>query len=370
MSKVLEYSGIVAKVRSMRSKLVTDSQYEEIAGLSSYKDLVPYLKHLPAYAPVFQSIDETKLHRGDIEKLLRLSVLNDYSKLYRFAGVEQRKYLKLYIRNFETEYLKTCCRLIFNHLIEPFGDELQEPSLSYNSQKNTEYDLWLSEMQQFFDHYTQLHIDRLMTSTSMREFADNLSGTEYQPLFRKLEASGRTSLFDYELELDLFNFQSAWAQGRKSLRLSEYQLFIKEYGERIDLLNLTYIYRSKKYFNMNSADIYSMLIPIHHFLNQNEIHLLAEASDTDDFMNRLSRTYYGKRYTDFSSYTLETIYSKCLYSLYKSMWLSNPYSMAAVNTYLFLKEEEVHKIIILLECIRYGFDRGKSLQIARGEVTK
>ena len=43
-----------------------------------------------------------------------------------------------------------------------------------------------------------------------------------------------------------------------------------------------------------------------------------------------------------------------------------PYSLSAVNTYLFLKEEEIHKLTTTLECIRYGLTAKETLEYAGG----
>ena len=51
----------------------------------------------------------------------------------------------------------------------------------------------------------------------------------------------------------------------------------------------------------------------------------------------------------------------CLRKLYLTDKRNDPYSIAIVNTYLFLKEEEIYKLTTALECIRYGLTKGKTL---------
>ena len=43
------------------------------------------------------------------------------------------------------------------------------------------------------------------------------------------------------------------------------------------------------------------------------------------------------------------------------MCIRDRYSIAIVNTYLFLKEEEIYKLTTALECIRYGLTKGETL---------
>ena len=46
----------------------------------------------------------------------------------------------------------------------------------------------------------------------------------------------------------------------------------------------------------------------------------------------------------------------------------NPYSVATINAYLFLKEEELRKLTTALECIRYGLSSGETLAYIGGKT--
>ena len=69
MGNLLEYSGIVTKIRAMKAKLLTPKQFEEIASLGSVPEIAEYLKKNTAYADVLAMLDESQIHRGNIEKV-------------------------------------------------------------------------------------------------------------------------------------------------------------------------------------------------------------------------------------------------------------------------------------------------------------
>ena len=91
MSGLLSYSGLTTKIRAMQSHLLNDQNFREIVELESVPQAVSYLKQHKGYEDLFEGYNEADLHRGQIEKMLRLTVYRDFSKLYRFANVEQRK---------------------------------------------------------------------------------------------------------------------------------------------------------------------------------------------------------------------------------------------------------------------------------------
>ena len=81
MGNLLSYSGISAKIRAMQSKLTTEEQFQEILQLSSVPQVITYLKHTKEYEEAWASLDENTLHRGQIEKLLKASVFNNFSRI-------------------------------------------------------------------------------------------------------------------------------------------------------------------------------------------------------------------------------------------------------------------------------------------------
>ena len=65
-------------------------------------------------------MDENRLHRGEIEKLLVQSLYSDYTRLYRFSGMDQKKFLELYLKRYEMNLINYCLRIVFNHYQKPF----------------------------------------------------------------------------------------------------------------------------------------------------------------------------------------------------------------------------------------------------------
>ena len=303
MGNLLEYSGIVTKTRAMEAKLLTPAQFEEIASLHNVPEVVEYLKKETAYADILEELAPEQLHRGSIEKILTRSLYRDYAKLYRFCGQKQRKLMKLRLKSYEVELINYCLRIVINHYQKPFDLDYKRP---------------------FFDRYSQISIEKLITSRTTDELIETLKETEYYEPLKKLKDSPSVTLYDYDLALNLYYFTTLWKARKKVLKKEDKELYQRDCGTQIDLLNMQWIYRAKKYFNMKPADIYQLI--------------------------------------------MEQMYSECLHHLYTIDRRRNPYSIAAVNTYLFLKEEEIKKLTTALECIRYGLTPGETLAYVGGRT--
>jgi len=348
MGNILTYSGIVTKVRAMQAKLLTREDYKNIAALGSVSDIVAYLGGKPAYSGILADLDDDMVHRGNIEKLLMQSFYGDYTRLFRFAGMRQKQFLKLYITQHEVQLINYCLRIVFNHYDVPFDLDYKKP---------------------FFDTYTQLSIDRLITSKNIEELVDNLQGTEYYAPLKLLRDSNAATLFDFDLALDLYAFSTLWKKRKKVLKNKELEVFTRDCGSQIDLLNMQWIYRAKKYYNMTPPNIYSLLIPINYRIKTDLLRELVESPSLNEFVTIAKKTSYAQKYNFDQGYTLERMYTECLYHLHLADRRSNPNSIAMVNTYLFLKELEINRLTTVLECVRYNLTPHETMRYLGG-ITK
>lgn len=345
MGNVMAYSGIAAKIHAMQAKLLTAEDFENIASMKSVLEIISFLKDRSTYAPFISQMDESLYHRRHVEKILFLSLYADYTKLFRFGGMEQKQFLKLYLKRYEVNLINYCFRIVFNHYDLPFD---------------------LNYKKDFFNKYSQISIDRLTTSRNIGELVENLKDTEYYAPLKKIYDAGAEALFDYDLALDIYYFTTTWKSRSRILKKKELDIFTRDCGSKIDLLNLQWIYRAKKYYNMLPPDIYTLTIPIHYRIPLDVFKNLVEAPSIEEYGHIMENTVYARKYDFDQNKTIEKMYRECLYKLYLSDRRKNPYSIASINTYLFLKEEEIEKLTTALECVRYSLTSRETLEYLGG----
>lgn len=100
---LLAYSGLRQKVRAMDEPPTEAGAVSGAGGAGRCAERADYLKEQPAYAEVFEGLNDTKLHRGYMEQILTQSEYRDFTRLYRFSGVKQRRFLDLYFKHYEVE---------------------------------------------------------------------------------------------------------------------------------------------------------------------------------------------------------------------------------------------------------------------------
>ena len=97
-----------------------------------------------------------------------------------------------------------------------------------------------------------------------------------------------------------------------------------------------------------------------------EYKTLVETPSLEEFLRQAENTWYARKYDFGDGRTMEQTYKDCLRHLYLADRRQNPYSVASIYTYLYLKEEEIDKLTTALECIRYGLPRSETLAYMGG----
>lgn len=343
MSTLLAYSGLTTKIRAMESHLLKDDDYRRISELSTVAEVISFLKQIPGYREVLAHVDENHIHRGEVEPYLYDSIYWGFIRIYRFANQEQKKYLDLYFQRYEIFIIKR-----YFHRMEDHKE--YDPSFG-----NRDFD-------RFFRRHTQLNLEKLTAARNMEELIRNLQGTVYYSPLQHLREQREFSSFDYEMALDMSYFTRIWKSLDKVLKGDGLESLTKAYGSKFDLLNLDWIYRSKKYYRLNEGQIYDMLIPVHYRLKNSELVAMVGAAGTEEFGNILAGTYYGDKFRQMTPETLEEMYVIIMKYVLTREARNHPYSAATIYSYLYKKEHEIDKVTTAIECIRYHMDSTTTYQ--------
>lgn len=342
--ELMTYSGMTAKIKAMRGRLLKNEDYYTIASMQSVAEFQTWLKNAPGYARVFDHVQERGLHRGDIEKLLQLALYEDYGRIYTFAGPNQRRFLKVFFKRYEIQIIKTFLHLIFDHRDIAFDTSL---------------------IPRHFTEQSDVDLDAMSRCRSLEDFFETIGHSEYYPLLISLKDAPGTSLFDYELALDIHFFRYLWKLKDKVLKKTELKEITRIYGTQMDLLNILWIYRSKRYYRVDPAEMYGHLIPIHFRLTVPFLRRLIECETIAEYMELLGRSSYGQilRAMETSAADSDTavwkLYQDTMKKLHRSAARKYPYSLAMIDDYLYLREDEINRLTTALECIRYGLDSSR-----------
>lgn len=338
MGSLKQYSGLTTKVKAMRSRLISKDEYEKIIDFETVSEIAEYLRNRGGFEKVLENADISNIHRETVEHAIVYSGYNDFEKLYKFAGLEQRRFLKLYFITYEVEMIKKAIRKSSSHYITKEQDEF---------------------IKEIFGKYSRVRFEELFKAMNISEIIRHLEGTIYYEPLKQVQDVGRTEIFDYELALDMFYFKYIWRKRRLNFSGGELRAISDSIGSEVDVLNLTWIYRAKRFYKMTQSGTASMIIPVYHRVKKSQILKLIEINGIAELVEAIGKTPYGKYFTPdtFKEMELDKISKKLVTKVYDKYYRTQPYSMAVMSSYLRDKREEMNKLITIVECIRYGYSK-------------
>lgn len=332
-----QYSAISAKLKAMHGTYLTMQDYEQLLTKHTVGDVCAYLKNNTGYRKVLRNVNDREIHRLDLEVHLQRELREEYKRMYNFMNLSQRKMLRFWFEREEIEFMKRGLRYIFN------GEKRGIPNFQ-------------DTITPFFREHTKIDLEAMEKARGFAEFAEACKDTIYYDILKRATAV-EADIFGVVMLLDSFYYQSLWASKEKYMSTEDARYFSEYVGRNIDMLNILWIYRSKKYFNIDSEMIYTYLIPVRYRLSEQDIIKMVEASDFEQVEEYAAKTAYAGLFQRVGDgFFIEESHTKMIYRISKKIYKVAPLSMAAVFAYFNLKQTEIRNLKTIIEGIRYSFN--------------
>jgi len=336
MKGMSRYAAVATKIRGMRSHLLKNEDYYQLASKSSIRDVVVWLKSHPSYTGPLKDIDPDNMRRETFERVLLHSVFLDFGKIANFLDREQKRFLDVYATHYDLRLINNIIREIFNKHVVPVD---------------------LGIYREIYARSRNFSFDRIIGAGSIEALIEGLQGTIYCEPVRKIHDSmDEPELFDYETALNRFYFTYFWDELNRYHSAFDRETLLEVHGFEIDMLNMIWIYRAKAYYDLSAAEISSFLIPAYPKLRPGQIAEMISAGSINELINCMSRTYYRKYIDPGDPDSIGRAYESGMTKINDQNRKKYPYSFAVIEAYLFDKRTEVENLIKLAESVRYGYN--------------
>lgn len=323
------FSAVNTKVRVLKSRLLSNKDYVNLIQEKSIKEQIDYLKDRTVYGNVLKDIEEFP----DIQKIeieLKKYLIIQLEKIIRYFSQEYKDFYKAMLLRYEIENLKLYLRSIERN------DKLPDVAC-------------------FFSKYITFNCKNIKNTTDISEFVENLKGTiYYDVLMPYKDADDSRILFYMEMNLDRLYFSEIKA---KSEKLNKFDRIAIEdlLGENIDLLNIEWIYRGIKFYNLFPEELINYLLPYGKEFKYKELKRMCY-SDIDELKDIILNSRYSFLFDtqkDVDLY-MERRIERYLYYKFKETFKKGNLSVLIPIAYIHLLEFEIRDIISILEAKRYG----------------
>lgn len=327
-------NAILAKARSMYSRRLTESNYEELLKRRDVTDIVTYLKSDTVYSDILSTFKDGVVHRGQLEALLNKEIFLRLNRLIRYASKKELEFYRLSITEIEIQLLLQKIRIV-------------------NSKIYTGYEI---EIPDYLARYASFNVYSLLGVEDYEGLLICLRGTKYYDALVKFQPKEDEPLDSNLLELELKHiyYYEYITTVKKLYKGKKQKELLTMLNTSIELQNITKIYRLKKYFNATPDQIRETLFMESSRIPQSKMNELIEAKDASEFLRLLADSPY-KLYIDDREFVFIEYYTeKIKYHLARRYMRFSTDSALVYMTYKIVYQIEIDNLKHIIEGLRYG----------------
>ena len=325
-------NSILTKARAKYGRRLTAKNYRDLTSLGSVADVAAYLKSHTHYAEGLAGIQESALHRGNLEKLLQQSNFKDLDRLCRFErSVSDHLFEYIIMRGEIDELLRFIRHLMAGHPEEYILD------LSYR-----------------FSRFTRLDLLALPKLKSFPEFAAALRGTRYGKLIKPF-ADGELAytMDNLESAFDRFLYRETFAMLDRNFSGDTKSELRYMFSLEAELTNIRRIVRSKKYYDGDPAALREQMLPYECLLSSRQLDALIKAADENEALRLLRESRYGKYTARFDPAEIDGFARRVMQNFCGRKLHFSTHPAVVMACYFSFADNELNNITNIIEGIRY-----------------
>lgn len=326
MVNSLKYPNLIAKLKGMNAKNLNSKDFEE---LLKQNNIVSINSILKAKSYHLKNLDDNS-SREEIENELDNILIDDIEKIEK------------YLSNKDKEILFNC---VLDYEIKVFMDVLKK--IKYGKIEQNKIDninKWTSKI------FNKLQgIARVNNINEIKIYSKKTAFENIINIFLDTNNIEESNLFLLEMQLDKFYFENLF----NNLNTESSKKLI---GTKIDLENIIWIYRMKKYYNMPEEEIKKYIIEVDY--NLKCLNELIAIDDYKQIIEILKKTKY-KEIFETENENLEILIRKYMYNQYKKTFRQAKYDISTIISYLGMDKNQIENIINIVGGVEYKIDKQK-----------
>lgn len=324
------YSALNTKISKISSKLLTWEDFKKLIEQDTVKDQYDYLLRLGKIKEISGNEQVYEFENALDDNMVQ----NERKLKYYLTGIYKKFYESL-LEYYLIEDIKTLARVIVRR---EYTDRLNDNLIAL---KDTKF-------------------SRINSSTTLSDFIEMLDEPYRSIVDRYKEENRHRILFFIEMNLDRYYYSNIMKLSQE-LSKEDHKIVLDYYGEKIDLLNLEWIYRAMKYYEINSEIIFNFTIMGGKYLQIDELKKISymDFEDLIQFISKSNYSFLVNTENDVDLYMDRRVYR---YLYFKALDLvhTNKYNISKLIGIGELLEFEKFDIEKVIETKRFKMDEETS----------
>lgn len=344
MDAIRIHGAVTTKVKAMESKLLNNDDYINLLNMKSITECARYLKEKTSYGRLLADVDVDTVHRGALEGQIKKNIIYNIDKIIHYYSGSYKEFINTFFAKYEIDDLKDLAREVYKKgRIENYEDNV------------------------FIGKYSKAEPSKILAAKSVGDIIVALNGTVFEKYTRPLlDENRRENLFRFEMTLDMAYYDILQQEWDK-LSPADQETIRYVFGTIGDALNIQWIYRGKKFYNIEPEILLNYTIKLYHRLNFKKIKELCYERSLSQFLDKARQTYYGFLFKDDETIDIYMDRRMHRYIYYNLQKVDRNTNMNIINVvaYILFLEFEARDIISIIEIIRYDVpeEQGKKYLI-------
>jgi V/A-type H+-transporting ATPase subunit C len=323
----IKYPTINAKLKAMYGKHLSNSDLIDLVKQVDIQSVVSQLKS--KFIPLETIKDNAT--RIEIEDTLDNVLIEDINKIQKYLSSSEKEIFLKFVSKYEIKCLKSVLK------------NLLSSSKIENNMADVE--VWTNTIFK--------NINGITKSRNINEYVSIAQKSSYWKQVNTLLETKEINVFEFETALDKAYFEILYSE------IEEKSLMLKKLvGTRIDILNILWILRSKKYYHTSNQELSNLLIPIYYNLKKSTVNELITSANYEEAREILSKTYY-KNFSNSEIYDLERETKKYFKHECEIILKQSRFDLSFIFAYIYLSEYQQDNIIHIIGGIFYNLDKQK-----------
>lgn len=338
-------NALIAKIRSIYGSSLKLEDYEELLHKHSVAEIGAYLKNHPLYSNTLEDINEASIHRGQLEDLIAKNAFNQLLRVIEFIPLKDVAFYELALLRREIDILLSTLRSIISE--EREGALLDAPI--------------------FLIKHARFDLMKVMQSKSIEDMIGWLKDTPFSRVLMPFNVKEVSQIKYPDIEHALEEYYHATALDKINLH---YRGAIKEnllniYKTRIELENITKIYRLKKFYHADPVTIEKALIHQYGRITKKKMDELIYEENPDRLLSLLEQSDLSQFVDSKEFVYVEYFAQKIKYNLARRYIYFSTELPEVFNAFMQLLEIETENLTNIIEGVRYqvGYNEIKRILI-------
>ncbi len=336
MNAFASYRAVSAKLSARKSSFFTDKEWNKVLEYKSLDQFVDFLKQKEQYKRFFNEYRTAEdLHRMDLEVLLEKYIVIQIEDILHYFSNAYKSFLKVLLMEYEINDL-----LLIIRFISKDEDVRDSETHFLHSRK-----------------YSKLPYEKLISCKDIIQFVDLLKGSIYYDTLKTLTHEDVVKReFHMEMKLYILFFKTLI---EKSAQLSkkDHGLVKEIIGMKIDLLNVQWIYRATKFYDIFPEEVLIYCLPYGRMIDYKKLKKLCYSQSSDEFK------YHANKYLRFDLFKEENdtflgnMMNRYIYKQLSGINQNNE-DISVVLAYIYKLGIELEDLVAVTESIRYSMPEG------------